>query len=365
MRIYSTFLFWLLVSNVTLASVQWNLSSRLDSAMSDEPFSSRFLAQSDITVKFQNLNFFVDGFVEMNAVSDPQENWRRFENGGFLREAYGEFTSDIFFLKVGRQSARWSESWILPSLDVWTGRRFERLFWEPLSYQLSHSSGIVGTLVQPKWSLDLALMWDVQRDSFPRPLPRYLEPLESEGVNAGARLKFDLMGLQVALIGAQALDQQTQGLAASYAFEKVVPKFEAGTTYNNRDDDLILNRNLNFASLGVDIFWNDWTLTPQITTFENEDPYRITEPQSLYYMALQYESRRHQVLIQGFQNDVTEDSFVSGEYTYRFAKIWSATVFAQNYYGRTTSLTSIVYDKTGGTFVGFRLQADQSLFVRN
>ncbi|MFN8790388.1 MAG: hypothetical protein ACK5Y2_02920 [Bdellovibrionales bacterium] len=362
---YHSFAFLFLFSNVTLASVQWNLSSRLDSAAADEILASRFLAQSEVTVKFQNLNFFIDGFLEFDAASEDQKEWRRFENGGFLREAYGEFTSDIFFLKVGRQSARWSESWILPSLDVWTGRRFERLFWEPLSYQLSHSSGIVGSLVQPKWSLDVALMWDVQRDSFPQPLPRYLEPLESAGANAGARLKFDLIGLQVALIGAQALDQQTQGVAASYAFEKVVPKFEAGTTYNNRDDDLILNRSLNFGSFGLDIFWNDWTLTPQITSFENEDPYRVMDPQSLYYTALQYDSRRHQVLIQGFYNDVTEDSFVSGEYTYKFAKIWSATVFAQNYYGRTASLTSIVYDQTGGTFVGFRLQADQSLLTRN
>jgi hypothetical protein len=343
-------------------AIEWNGLLRYDQIQSRElTASTRLLLQSDLLFKFEKFQFYLDGFAEADGADTPQRNWRRYQDNAYLREAYGEFQSGALFIRIGRQSARWSDSWILPSLDVWTSRRFERLFWEPLSFQLSHSSGFFISYARPKWSLDAALVWDPSRDTYPEPFPKYTEEKRSEGINGGLRLKLDLAGVQSNWVLAQSFDQQTLGFGLNYAFDHWVPKMEIGTTYNNKNDDLIENRNLNFASLGLDFFYNSWTLTPQMTYFENENPYFVTDPQTLYYLLVQYDSNYHQFQIQGFINDTESSNYGSMEYTYKMNSKWSLTGFLQNYYGfDPLSLSTQVYNEFGGTFVGTKIQYNLS-----
>lgn len=361
--------FWLpiFLSMALQAKAQdWNLSTRVETISAKENFSNNLLVQSDYLYKFRNLNFFVDGYVEADAAPEKTLAWRRFENGAFLREAYSEFISDSVFVKVGKQSARWSESWVLPSLDVWTSRRYERLFLEPQAYQLNHSTGAIVTLAKQSWSLDVALMWQIARDSFPKPFPHFLEPNEAQSFNGGLRYKLNLGGLQTTYIAAQKLDKNIYGVSANYAFETFVPKIELGTVENNRVDESIINRNLNFFSLGFDLFLNQWTLTPQLTSFENEDPFTETEPQTIYYLAVHYDSQKHGFQLQGFSNSIYNEQFASAEYTYKFQDKWSLTFLIQNYFSSgEADLLSSVYQQTGGTFAGLRLQFNTTLLARN
>lgn len=343
-------------------AIDWNGLLRFDQIQSrEQTASTRLLMQSDLLFKYEMFQFYLDGYIEADGADETVKNWRRYEDNAYLREAYGEFQSGALFVRIGRQSARWSESWILPSLDVWTSRRFERLFWEPLSFQLEHSSGIFVSFARPTWSLDAAIVWDPSRDTFPNPFSKYSEEKRSESFNGGLRLKMDLMGLQTNLVTAQSLDQQTIGLGLNYAFEYWVPKFEIGSTYNTKEDVLIENRNLNFASLGLDFFYNSWTITPQMTYFENENPYLITDPQTLYYLMIQYDSNYHQIQIQSFINDTESSNYGSIEYTYKMNSGWSLAGFLQNYYGfDPLSLSTQVYNEFGGTFVGARIQYNLS-----
>lgn len=350
--------FWSLTSH----AVEWNGLARFDPIQShDTTASARLVVQSDLLFKFEKFQFYIDGFAETDGADEIQKDWRRAEDNAYLREAYGEFQNGALFVRVGRQSARWSDSWILPSLDVWTSRRFERLFWEPLSFQLSHSSGFFLSYAKPQWSLDAAVVWDPSRDSYPKPFARHLDAKESQGFNGGLRLKMDVMGVQSSLVAAQSLDQQTFGFGLNYAFDHWVPKMEAGTTYNNIEDDMIINRSLNFASLGFDFFYNSWTVTPQVTYFENENPYLKTDPQTVYYLLAMYDSTYHQFQVQGFTNDLESSNYGSIEYTYKMNSQWSMTGFLQNYYGYDlSSLSTQVYKETGGSFVGARLQFNLS-----
>lgn len=343
-------------------AIDWNGLLRYDQIQSrEQTASTRLLIQSDLLLKYDKFQFYIDGFAETDGAEEFRKDWRRFKDNAYLREAYGEFQSDALFVRIGQQSARWSDSWILPSLDVWTSRRFERLFWEPLSFQLSHSSGFFISYAKPKWSVDAALVWDPSRDTYPEPFPQYSEEKRSQSFNGGIRLKVDLAGLQSNWVAAQSFDQQTVGLGLNYAFDYWVPKMEMGTTYNSKDDNLIENRNLNFASLGFDFFYNSWTLTPQTTYYENENPYLITDPKTLYYLMIQYDSNSHQFQIQGFMDDTESSNYGSMEYTYKMNSGWSLTGFLQNYYGfDPLSLSTQVYNEFGGTFVGTRIQYNLS-----
>ena len=155
---------WLFIFHLQVASVataaDFVFNPRYEVIRQNEPgkeilihrtlITSHFLAQSS------RAKFYIDGFGEYEGAPSSQREWRRQENRAYLQEAYVEFKGDIFFMKIGQQALRWSDSWILPSLDVWTARRYERLFVDPLPQQLSHSAGAVFTIAQEKWSADLA-----------------------------------------------------------------------------------------------------------------------------------------------------------------------------------------------------------------
>lgn len=50
---------------------------------------------------------------------------------------------DSVGVRIGRQPIRWSQSWTLPSLDIFSGRRSNRLFLDPLIDQFTTHSGFL------------------------------------------------------------------------------------------------------------------------------------------------------------------------------------------------------------------------------
>ncbi len=106
-----------------------------------------------------------------------------------LQEAYLEYKQESYFIRVGRQALRWSESWTLPSLDIWTGRRFNRLYFDPLADQLTHSTGATFSYAQDTFSVELVSFWDLAETFFPEPIPEVTPKKET---SFGGRVKWSL-----------------------------------------------------------------------------------------------------------------------------------------------------------------------------
>ncbi len=365
---------WLFIFNLQAASVataaDFIFNPRYEVIRQNEPGKEilihRTLIQSHFLAQSSRAKFYIDGFGEYEGAPSSQREWRRQENRAYLQEAYVEFTGDIFFMKIGQQALRWSDSWIIPSLDVWTARRYERIFVDPLPQQLSHSAGAVFTMAQEEWSADLALMPEAADDSFPKPFHKKLTVQEKEPLNMGLRTKFEVSGFQSTLVAARVLRKNTFGYAASYAFEEFVPKFEIGITQNEQKDDALVRRRLSFASLGADIFIGQLTLTPQVTAFDGLNPYLDeNDAQALSYLSCLYTSGRHEWQWQSFTNSIYKSSFWGGLYTYTIQQKWSLSALVQNYSGFPESLLGKIQTETGGFLVGFRAQFTTVFFKKD
>ena len=341
-----------------------NFNPRYDLISGNEILFSRGLMQTDISFQSRRFKFFMDGFGEADFAPEEQKIWRRSKNAFYLQELYGEFSGDMIYFKIGRQATRWSDSWVSPSLDIWTGRRYERLFIDPLSMQLAHSTGGLLSIVGSSWSVDLAAMWDVAQDTFPEPYPNPQEVAEKESVNPGLRAKLALGGIQSSFVAARTLRKNTFGMSVNYAFEKIVPKIEVGGTINEQKDATLKSRRMAFSTFGMDIFWDQWTLTPQFTGYSNEDLTSYDSSQFIGYMSATYSNGQHEFQWQNFSNKDYTSTFYSAAYTYALKQNWSFSALIQNYQGTGLNLSSLVEQQTGGTLVGVRVQYNGSLIGR-
>jgi len=345
-------------------AIDLNISPRYDFIRAKDNFMNRALLQADFTLQMNRLKFFVDGFGEVDRAGVAQKLWRRTEDAAYLQELYLEYAQDSIYFKVGRQANRWSDSWIVPSLDIWTARRYERLFIDPLPFQLSHSSGALFSYVGTSWSADLAAMWEVPQDTYPEPYPETEKIAEEESVNPGLRLKFSWGGLQSTLVAARHLRQSTFGVSANYAFEKFVPKIEVGGTVNEQKNDRLPSRRSAFSTFGCDIFVDQWTFTPQLTGFSNEDLSSQDSSQMVGYLSATYSKGHHEFQWQNFSNKNYTNVFYGASYTYTWRRNWGFTLLAQNYSGENLNYGEIVKEHTGGSLVGVRVQYSFSLAGR-
>ncbi len=354
----------LLIFASKVGASELNINPRYDFISGKNIQFNRLLLQSDMSVQSENFKGYLDAFVEYDFAPEENKRWRRTKKELFLQELNGEFSSSNFFIKFGRQAARWSDSWVLPSLDVWTARRFERLFVDPLPFQLAHSSGVILSIVNPTWSIDLAAMFDVPFNTLPEPYPVQTQINEPEVVNPGIRTKFSLGGLQTSLIAARAHRQNTFGISSNYAFDKFVPKIELGGTVNEQKDNSITSRRMAFSTLGVDIFWDEWTLTPQFTGYSNEDLDSEDSSNFLAYFSATYSKGKHEFQWQNFTNRNSTNTFYSSTYSYSLNKNWSISALVQKYQGDSFNLTTITENNTGGVLVGIGLKFMETIRTR-
>ena len=315
-----------------------------------------FSAQADFQT--EKLKYYLDFFGESNLNSTEDYSWRTAQSKAYLQELYVEYSSDIFFAKVGKQATRWSDSWVLPSLDIWTARKYERLYLDPLAFQLNHSSGVSLSFSKEKWQLDLVGFFDAAEDTYPAFL--WQAPLEKESLNPGARFKYDLLGFQNSFVLARSLKRNQVGYGVNYAFEKWVPKIEMGYRENEQKNVFLKYKNSEFASLGADIFIGKFTLTPQYILFtEDSDVDHVT--QGLHYISVLYTKGIHELQLQEYANTYYKDLFWSFQYAITLKQKLSMALFYQEYKGGNGSFTGLVEEKTGGEFIGLKFQYFASL----
>lgn len=298
------------------------------------------------SVKGDHLTLFADGFIESDRGNLAEE--RRSQNTQALQELYLQGRWEPFFIKIGRQSLRWSESWTLPSLDLWTARRWNRLFIDPLSEQLAHPTGVSSSLLLSDFSFDVAMITDPARNQWQQPLP---ENTEDQKTEQGARIKWrSPVGLDIALVGFRTQKKDLLGTSLSYALDDLVLKSEFGR--QNEDNY--------FVSVGADIFIGDFSILPQFTHYRALAESMLGNDQRLFYLPIKWSSQKHSIELQAYRQADLRDNFGAISYTYTFSDYLSGTAYWQGYEGSSVLFRS--YEQmTSGSVVGIRLQVDQSV----
>ncbi len=318
-----------------------------------EVLARRGSLKAKADAKSKRWGVLFEGFAEYDAADSITR--RRSPAKGYLNEAYVEYQRGSFFLKAGKQSLRWSEMWIVPSLDVWTSRRYNRLYWDSFSDQMEHSTGVSATIAGEIWSWDFALMPLVSADQFPEPIPEYT--IKNPPTSFGVRFKFTPEQIGIALIGAQKDYETWIGVQPSLAFDSFVMKGEWGLVNHSEKDLLAPDREKNFISVGADIFLDQLTITPQATVSRvNELGGGTDTTESLMYLGLAWLKGKHDVQAQVFTASLLKEGFASFSYGYSWTDHLVLTGFVQSYDGQVGSLHRIYKELVGGTTVGARIE---------
>ncbi|MCM2321765.1 MAG: hypothetical protein NDJ90_00715 [Oligoflexia bacterium] len=352
-------------------STELALHPRLESiwsAASESSHSQRGVLKAEGRWSWGAFQVFGEGFVEGDLAKTPALQ-RRSRSSAILQELYGEFKlkDGDLILRAGLQAVRWSDGWVLPSLDLWTARRYNRLFLDPTSEQLVHPAGVLLIWNSAALSSELSAFVNVKpaEDRLPEPLP---EKLEEKGPAFGFRAKTRLGGFDLTAVGALtrepgsadvtggAADGRRLQLGASvnYALDAWVPRLELGTRGEREF----------YGSFGADFFPSadglgdgSWSLSllPQLTTWRTG-----SESRQLGYLALRLSNEANAWELQGYRELAdTGDQFLSLLYkrAFRAPAELEASVFAQNYDGPPQSLFGIYEELLGGYAVGIRLEA--------
>lgn len=320
----------------------------------EEELANRFIVKTKLNSNVGPFALFVEGFSEFEGNED-QTFIRRSPSKGYLQEAYVEFKLESFFVRVGRQALRWSESWTVPSLDVWTGRRWNRLFFDPLSEQLTHPTGAFFSYAKDDYSLDLVGIGELAETTYPVPFP---EVKNDKNASFGGRMKWMMGGFGLGVMAAQSQKKNYYGFSGNYAFDEAVPKFEMGSSHDSAATPGV-SPDQSFATLGCDVFLGDWILLPQMSLYELNG-LGGKETQTTFYLSLQWNPHRHDIQVQAFQNIKSEDSFIGASYGYNLTDYFTASGFIQNYQGKQ-GLYEVYHDITGGLVFGVRFEVTGNL----
>lgn len=338
------------------------VQARYDYAQSDRELLNRLFLKSQVNLDFNNYSFYAEGFGNLNQVEETQTALRS-PDRGYLQEAFFEYKGDSLYLKVGRFANRWSEMWTLPSLDIWTGRRWNRILSDDFSDQLIHSSGANVTWLWQTGSIDITGVAELAESEYPQPLPASLELTDRSKTGFGFRLRQEISPLTLTMIGARVGDKDLVGMGFNFATESVVTKFEWHYyAYDDIERTPFYELQNNYSySLGFDIFWESLVLTPQITSFDfGPNSQSDNGFQDIYYMGIQWTPGSHRFFAQTFFNQASSDRFYFFEYTYNLNSFLSAGMYVQNYYAENPGLWRAYQDFTQDTVIGFKLIIEKS-----
>lgn len=374
-RLFFT-LFLLFCAEITFAqNLRLTVNPRLDTIQTKEnqSFTRSFLKtaftyQANTSTKFY-AEIFADGYL---SYPDSPE-WYDFYKGSLgLQELYAEYNHQSIFLKLGQQAVRWSDMWIFPSLDIWTGRRWERFLIDPIDEQLTYPSGLLVSYAAEMFSVDVFAPTRLAGSTHPTRLESSNTDTRTQG-DWGTRARFNLNEWNFAVIAAQITEdsnadesskKQTAGGSVSYAFDEFVTKFEYLQAKHEN------SREQAFA-FGMDFFLGDWTIFPQMNVYSLLD----TDADSKLagtstYLNLRYNGETHVFEATAFQNDTKSEVEVSNQtiqtklkasfwtllYSYNLQPGLSIGIYHQNYMGENEPRFAEYQELTGGSLSGIRFE---------
>lgn len=331
---------------------------RDDAWTSENQNSHHLLVKMDYQIQLGRFRFYGDGFFD-GAILTNEEFARRSISRGTHQELYIEYqATPAWFFRVGTQAMRWSEMWTLPSVDIWTGRRYERYFVDPTAEQLSHSTGARLSYAGALWSWDLVLVPRLAVTTYPEPLPVNNE-IENESVSYGAKLSYENSGYKGSLLLAKRQSETWAGLAGNYAFESWVPKFELGVQ-KVPANQFVGEKTEVFGSFGADLFIESFVLTPQLALFDFGDLKNDRgNYQSAYFLGVSRQTSDFDFQMQLFRNSTYQDDFYSLYLGWFVREDVTLGGFVQYYNGEDNmSLYDVMKDQLGnnGTLVGIRIE---------
>ncbi|WP_413560575.1 hypothetical protein [Bdellovibrio sp. HCB209] len=356
-----------LVGALLLASVSakadLTLSSRYEyiGGENKEELANRLLLHSRLSAGAGRFTVFAEGFGDFDGAKEPSEE-RRSPHRGYLQEAYVELKTNSSYIRVGQQAMRWSDSWVVPSLDVWTGRRYNRLFFDPFADQLTHSQGVSYSYESESFGLDLVGVSKMAQTYYPEPLPETMTSDKDSETGYGGRIKINGKGIGFTALAAKAAEKNIYGMTANYAFEKAVPKIELGGSQDNSVNADPDYKDEYFGSLGVDLFLGNFVILPMVTFYDSgRFSTSSHDYKTLYYMSMVWNPNRHDLQAQVYYNSVNQDAFASLSYGYNVTDWSTLTGFVQYYEGDGDTLFAIYKNMTGGSVVGVRFEITGNL----
>ena len=285
---------------------------------------------------------------ELSPVGGP--DLRKSRREADLSELWFDASFESFGLRVGRQPIRWSQSWTLPSLDILTGRRANRLFFDPLIDQLTHPDALRLTKTISIGSQTIAAELVRVYAAAPN---RFAEPLKNvdrvDNHETAVKISSRFGSFDVGLLASYRFeprvhkDDVISGLFGSYAFEDFVFKFEAGNS----------SRDAAFEMVGTDWFWGDWIFGPQVT-FSRDPLLGTSESETLVYIPLRYSGNRWIFELDFMQ--AIRNRFVSIRVGRELFEGLMLSVAAQDYRGSSQSLLGQAEALAGGQVYGLRLE---------
>ena len=338
-----------------------NLNPRFENIWGQpSDWARRGFLKTQVLVKQGDLGFNLESFIEHDLAQTTLEpngapDARKSRSVAALQEAYVDAQWGPIFFRAGRQPVRWSQSWTLPSLDVFTGRRWNRLFVDPVSEQLTHPDGVLVSYGGSIIEADLFEVIQTAENNYPSPLGNVDRALRDQ---TGLRLKTRVGGFDLSVVAHRRPEDGLLGGSVSYALDCCVLKTEVGARGTSS----------NFALIGIDYFGDflgiDTTLGPQITAYHDT---LITKDdvEAVMYLPLRLSRGKNAIEFQYYKVDRVRDMFSSllvsrelSDYKNTSVKL---SVFNQNYLGQTGRLFSIYENLTGTSVTGLRLDLNKSL----
>ncbi len=306
-------------------------------ASGSETLANRAIVTSKLSIQKSWFSFVIEGFGEFDNVP-AQDQIRRTPNTGYLQEAYIEGKWSSLYIRLGKQALRWSDTWVIPSLDVWTGRRFNRFLFDPQTEQFNHSTGASLSYAVQNFSIDLVGITNLGESTFPEPYPETVPGYRQSDTGYGGRIQYDISGFHFSALAAQQATRFYSGATANYAFDSIVPKLEAGYKMDTNDPTIIGSSiqnptNTYFGTVGIDFFIGRWTITPQFTGFTIPDPKIEYQNEGIAYISITYQADPHDLQAAAYYNTVNQDSFLTLTYNYHLNNHFSIGGFIQRYSG--------------------------------
>ncbi len=327
----------------------FSYTPRLDLWQSEQQALARTLyLRSSLDLRYAQMGLRADGFVtrELNDDATTSQKLRRTENMADLSELFwdGEIRTEhaAWALRIGRQPIRWSQSWTLPSLDYFSGRRANRLFFEPLSDQLTHPDATKISYTTQFGEIELVRVSG--RSPVPMPKP-FAGTDRQDSKDVGLRVLVKVDGFDVTVVARNNETRTDAGLMASYAFPEFVAKAELGTSSISE----------RFLIIGTDWFFEALTVGPQLTLIEASGR---TEAQ--LYLPFRYSIEKWLVEFETLQylgsSELLKDRYSSVRIGYEAFDGGSISIGAQSYRGASARPLGISESLTDGFAYGLRFE---------
>ncbi len=327
----------------------FSYTPRLDLWQSEQQAIARtFYLRSSLDIRYQQMGFRADGFVskELDEDSKSSQENRGTKNAAELSELFwdGEIRTDgsAWALRLGRQPVRWSQSWTLPSLDFFTGRRANRLFLEPLVDQLTHPDAAKLTYSNELVEFEVVRVFGRSPTLMPHPFSNIDR---SDLRDIGMRVLIKSGGLDWTILARHNEERNDTGLLANYAFEDFVAKVEVGTSSLSE----------RFLTFGTDWFLETVTVGPQITLVETS-----TRVEGLLYIPFRYKFEQWLIDAEHLQyfgsTELAKDHYSSLRIGREVFDGGVISIGAQTYRGASGRPLGISESMTNGSVYGFRFE---------